>query len=114
MAFEKLPTIVITAIPKPSSARLPKPPQLPENTLEVAMLIPSENEIGRAGPPNDSREVDHVAVFGRYPEPFQYDSVQPSLRNQNQNGPHGTRPMLRVTHHSSASRICAMFIEDSP
>jgi len=38
---------------------------------------------------NDSREVDHVTMFGRYPEPFQYDSVQPSLRNQNQNGPHG-------------------------
>ena len=28
MAFEKLRTIVITAIPKPRSARLPKPPQL--------------------------------------------------------------------------------------
>jgi hypothetical protein len=28
-------------------------------------------------------------MFGRYPEPFQCDSVQPSLRNQNQNGPHG-------------------------
>jgi hypothetical protein len=86
------------------------------------MLIPSENEISRAGPllaicrsqsihygspdnpqpnirhkeeqniadfvENDSREVDHVTMFGRYPEPFQYDSVQPSLRNQNQNGPH--------------------------
>jgi hypothetical protein len=38
MAFEKLRTIVITAIPKPrsrdpakGSARLPKPSQLPEN-----------------------------------------------------------------------------------
>jgi hypothetical protein len=31
MAFEKLRTIVMTAIPKPRSARLPKPPQLPEN-----------------------------------------------------------------------------------
>jgi hypothetical protein len=29
MAFEKLRTIVTTAIPKPRSARLPKPPQLP-------------------------------------------------------------------------------------
>src|ERR1039458_1317152 len=38
---------------------------------------------------NDSREVDHVTMFGRYPEPFQYDSVQPSLRNKNHNGPHG-------------------------
>jgi hypothetical protein len=54
-------------------------------------------------------------MFGRYPEPFQYDSVQPSLRNQNQNGPHTvTRPMLRITHQSSASRTCAMFIADSP
>jgi len=37
MALEKLRTIVITAIPKPrsakGSARLPKPPQLPENAL---------------------------------------------------------------------------------
>ena len=78
------------------------------------MLIPSENEISRAGPllaicrsqsihygslynpqrnirhkeeqdvadfvENDSRGVDHVTMFGRYSEPFQYDSVQPSLR----------------------------------
>jgi hypothetical protein len=37
MAFEKLRTVVITAVPKPrsrkSSARLPKLTQLPENAL---------------------------------------------------------------------------------
>jgi hypothetical protein len=48
---------------------------------------------------NDSREVDHVTMFGRDPEPFQYDSVQPSLRNQNQNGPHGHK--TNVEDHAS-------------
>jgi hypothetical protein len=37
MAFEKLRTIVITAIPKPRSRerfrKIPTPPQLPENAL---------------------------------------------------------------------------------
>src|ERR1022692_306247 len=128
MAFEKLRTIVITAIPKPRSRRkVPQDcrnhPNSPKTRFEDAMLIPSENEISRAGPllaicrsqsihygspdnpqrnirhqeeqdvadfvENDSREVDHVTMFGRYPEPFQYDSVQPSLRNKNHNGPHG-------------------------
>jgi hypothetical protein len=123
MACEKLRTIAITAIPKPRSARLRKPPQLPETRFEDTMLIPQkmrsaeqvrcsqsaarnpsitahltirnaiygtrENRDVADFVENDSREVDHVTVFGRYPEPFQYDSVQPSFRNQNQNGPHG-------------------------
>ena len=33
MAFENRRTIVIRGIPKPRSARLAKPPQLPENAL---------------------------------------------------------------------------------
>ena len=127
MAFEKLRTIVITAIPKPRSARLPKPPQLAENALRTRCLSPQkmrsaervrcsqsihygslynpqrnirhkeEQDVADFAE-NDSREVDHVTVFGRYPEPFQYDSVQPSLRNQNQNGPHGHK--TNVENHA--------------
>ena len=55
MAFEKLRTIVITAMPKPRSReRFRKiaetTPNSPKTRFEDAMLIPSENEISRAGP----------------------------------------------------------------
>src|ERR1022692_3984101 len=148
MAFEKLRTIVITAIPKPrsrerfrkiaettptprkrdlrtrclspqkmrsaeqarcsqSAARNPSITAHP--TIRNAIYGTRKNRMLHYGSPdnpqrnirhqeeqdvadfveNDSREVDHVTMFGRYPEPFQYDSVQPSLRNKNHNGPHG-------------------------
>jgi hypothetical protein len=53
MAFEKLRTIVIAAIPKipqkvPQDCR--NHPNSPKTRFEDAMLIPSENEISRAGP----------------------------------------------------------------
>src|SRR5260370_20138832 len=53
---------------------------------------------------NDSREVDHVTMFGRDPEPF-----QPSLRNQNQNGPHGHK--TNVEDHAPKqclANLCAV------
>src|ERR1039458_8256364 len=55
MAFEKLRTIVITAIPKPRSRRkVPQDcrnhPNSPKTRFEDAMLIPQKNEISRAGP----------------------------------------------------------------
>src|SRR5271167_1101260 len=123
MAFEKLRTIVIRAIPKPRSReRFRKiaetTPTSRKRALRTRCLSPQKMRSGEwvrcsqsihygslYNPQrsirhkeeqdvadfveNDSREVDHVTVFGRDPEPFQYDSVQPSLRNQNQNGPHG-------------------------
>jgi hypothetical protein len=116
MAFEKLWTIVIMAIPKPRSRErfrkiaetTPTPRKrdlrtrcLSPQKMRSAEQVRCSQFIHYGSPDNpqrnirhqeeqdvadfvedDSREVDHVTMFGRYPEPFQYDSVQPSLRNQ--------------------------------
>src|SRR5260370_12947969 len=111
MVFEKLRTIVITAIPKPRSReRFRKiaetTPTPRKRALRTRCLSPQKmrsaeqvrcSQSAARNPSitahftirnaiygteeqnvadfveNDSREVDHVTVFGRYPEPFQYN-----------------------------------------